>query len=70
MVVLTTFYETAKEAYEHRQNVDSLKTALENKQAEVDPIQTQIDELNNTAMQELDYSAINDLTNFPRFKNF
>ena len=52
----TTFYETAKEAYEHRQNVDSLKTALENKQAEVDPYQTQIDELNNTAMQELDYS--------------
>ena len=26
-----TFYETVKEAYEHRQNVDSLKTALANK---------------------------------------
>ena len=66
----TTFYETAKEAYEHRQNVDSLKTALENKQAEVDPYQTQIDELNNTAMQELDYSAINDLTNFKDLQEF
>ena len=66
----TTFYETAKEAYEHRQNVDSLKTALENKQAEVDPYQTQIDELNNTAMQELDYSAINDLTNFKDYQEF
>ena len=66
----TTFYETAKEAYEHRQNVDSLKTALENKQAEVDPYQTQIDELNNTAMQELDYSAINDLTNFKDHQEF
>ena len=66
----TTFYETAKEAYEHRQNVDSLKTALENKQAEVDPYQTQIDELNDTAMQELDYSAINDLTNFKDHQEF
>ena len=66
----TTFYETAKEAYEHRQNVDSLKTALKNKQDEVDPYQTQIDELNNTAMQELDYSAINDLTNFKDHQEF
>jgi len=66
----TTFYETAKEAYEHRQNVDSLKTALKNKQDEVDPYQTQIDELNNTAMQELDYGAINDLTNFKDHQEF
>jgi len=66
----STFYETAKEAYEHRQNVDSLKTALKNKQDEVDPYQTQIDELNNTAMQELDYSAINDLTNFKDHQEF
>ena len=66
----STFYETAKEAYEHRQNVDSLKTALNNKQDEVDPYQTQIDELNNTAMQELDYGAINDLTNFKDHQEF
>tara|TARA_B100001057_G_scaffold53610_1_gene47593 strand:- start:2029 stop:3801 length:1773 start_codon:yes stop_codon:yes gene_type:complete len=66
----TTFYETAKEAYEHRQNVDSLKTALKNKQDEVDPYQTQIDELNNTAMQELDYSAINELTSYKDHQEF
>ena len=66
----TTYYETAKEAYEHRQNVDSLKTALENKKAEIDPYQQQIDELNNTAMQEVDWSAINDLTNFKDHQEF
>ena len=66
----STYYETAKEAYEHRQNVDSLKTALENKKAEVDPYQQQIDELNNTAMQEVDWSAINDLTNFKDHQEF
>ena len=47
-----------------------MKTALKNKQDEVDPYQTQIDELNNTAMQELDYSAINDLTNFKDHQEF
>ena len=66
----TTYYETAKEAYEHRQNVDSLKTALENKKAEIDPYQQQIDELNNTAMQEVDWSAINDQTNFKDHQEF
>jgi len=66
----TTYYETAKEAYEHRQNVDSLKTALENKKDEVDPYQTQIDELNSTAMQEVDWTAINDLTSFKDHQEF
>jgi DNA repair exonuclease SbcCD ATPase subunit len=66
----TVFYETAKEAYEHRQNVDSLKTALTNKQDETDPYQTQIDELNNSAMQEVNWDVINELTNFKEHQEF
>ena len=66
----TTFYETAKEAYEHRQNVDSLKTALKNKQDEVDPYQTQIDELQNSAMQEVDWVPVNELTNLKDHQEF
>jgi|TARA_B110000908_G_scaffold170787_1_gene231376 DNA repair exonuclease SbcCD ATPase subunit len=66
----TTFYESAKEAYDHRQNVDSLKTALENKKDEDDPYQTQIDELNNSAMQVIDWSPINDLTSFKEHQEF
>ena len=66
----TTFYESAKEAYDHRQNVDSLKTALENKKDEDDPYQTQIDELNNSAMQVIDWSPINDLTSFKENQEF
>ena len=66
----TTFYETAKEAYEHRQNVDSLKTALQNKQDEVDPYQTQIDELQNSAMQEVDWVPVNELTNLKDHQEF
>jgi DNA repair exonuclease SbcCD ATPase subunit len=66
----TVFYDTAKEAYDHRQNVDSLKQALANKQDDVDPYQTQIDELNNTAMQEIDWTPVNDLTDYKEHQDF
>ena len=65
-----TFYETAKEAYEHRQNVDSLKTALQNKEEESDPYQTQIDELNTSAIQEISWEPINELTNYKEHQEF
>jgi len=65
-----TFYETAKEAYEHRQNVDSLKQALQTKQEETDPYQAQIDELNTSAMQEVSWDSINELTNYKEHQEF
>ena len=65
-----TFYETAKEAYEHRQNVDSLKQALQTKQEETDPYQAQIDELNTSAMQEISWEPINELTNYKEHQEF
>ena len=66
----TTFYESAKEAYDHRQNVDGLKQALKSKQEEIDPYQTQIDNLTSTAMQELDWSAVNELTSYKEHQEF
>ena len=66
----SVFYETAKEAYEHRQNVDSLKTALEAKQTEADPYQAQIDELNNSAIQEINWGSVNELTTFKEHQEF
>ena len=66
----TTFYESAKEAYDHRQNVDGLKQALKSKQEETDPYQTQIDNLTSTAMQELDWSAVNELTSYKEHQEF
>ena len=66
----TTFYETAKEAYEHRQNVDSLKQAWDAKQQEEDPYQAQIDELNNSAIQEIDWTPVNDLTTYKDHQEF
>ena len=65
-----TFYETAKEAYEHRSNVDNLKRSLENKHNEEDPYQTQINELTDTAIQEIDWSVVNELTNVKDHQEF
>ena len=66
----TTFYDTAKEAYEHRQNVDSLKTALTNKQDEIDPYQTQIDDLSSSALVEVNWNIVNELTNLKEHQEF
>ena len=66
----TTFYDTAKEAYDHRQNVDSLKRTLENKVEEVDPYELQINDLTSTAIQEVDWSKMNDLDNLKEHQEF
>jgi|TARA_B110000908_G_scaffold4215_1_gene5493 DNA repair exonuclease SbcCD ATPase subunit len=66
----TTFYDSAKEAYDHRQNVDSLKQALANKENDTDPYQSQIDELNNAAMQDIDWTSVNTLTDYKEHQDF
>lgn len=66
----TTFYETAKEAYEHRNNVESLRTAWESKKEEQDPYQEQIDELKNSAIQEITWDAVNELTSYKEHQDF
>jgi DNA repair exonuclease SbcCD ATPase subunit len=65
-----TFYETAREAYEHRNNVDSLIKSMESRKVEVDPYQDQIDDLNNTAMQEIDWKVMNDLNTLKEHQEF
>ena len=66
----STYYETMREAYEHRNNVDSLKQTLETKQAEADPYEEQIEELRNTAIQSIDWSQINSLNDLKEHQEF
>ena len=63
-----TFYETAKEAYEHRGNVENLKKALQEKEEETDPYQEQIDDLKDTALQEVNWDTINELKSTKNIK--
>lgn len=65
-----TFYENAKEAYEHRNNVENLKSASISKTQEVDPYQEQIDDLKTTAIQVVDWSNINVLTQLKEHQEF
>ena len=66
----TTFYEAAKEAYEHRNNVDNLKQTLLSKEQEADPYQAQINDLTNTALQDINWSTVNELTNVKEHQDF
>ena len=65
-----TFYETAKEAYQHRSNVDSLKQSLKEKTDELDPYTEQIDDLEKTAIQEVNWDAVNELNDTKDHEDF
>jgi len=64
------FYETAKEAYEHRGNVENLKKVLTEKEEETDPYQEQIDDLKHTALQEVNWDILNELTSLKDHQDF
>ena len=65
-----TFYESIKEAYDHRSNVDNLKQSLLNKEEEQDPYEKQIKELKTEAIQEIDWAIINELDLFKEHQEF
>lgn len=66
----TTFYEKIEDAYEHKNNLENLVIQLQNKIEESDPFSEQIDELENTAIQEIDWSLINELTRLKDHQEF
>ena len=66
----TTFYDTAKEAYEHRSNVENLKSTLSRTESEEDPYQTQINDLNETAIQEVKWDTVNELVSYKDHQEF
>jgi DNA repair exonuclease SbcCD ATPase subunit len=57
-----TYYDTLEQALKHQNNLSSLETALGQRQQETDPYQEQIDDLTNTALQEISWDTINELT--------
>ena len=66
----TVFYDTAKEAYEHRSNVENLKQALDARADEEDPYTAQINDLNETAIQKIDWGVVNELTSYKEHQEF
>jgi DNA repair exonuclease SbcCD ATPase subunit len=65
-----TYYDTVEEALKHQNNLAGLESALSNRQQEVDPYQEQIDELRDTAIQEISWDNINNLTTLKDHQEF
>jgi len=65
-----TFYETEAEALGHKNNLDNLEKSLLEKADEKNPYQEQIDDLKKTAIQTVDWTAINDLTKLKDHQEF
>ena len=57
-----TFYDTEAEALGHMNNLKSLEAAIAARSDEVNPYNEQIDELRKTAIQEISWDNINELT--------
>jgi DNA repair exonuclease SbcCD ATPase subunit len=65
-----TQYDKIEEAYNHRSTVESLQKDLATKEAEVNPYTEQINELKNSAVQEIDWNTVNELTNIKDHQEF
>ena len=65
-----TFYDQESDAIHHQATVDNLIKQLETKLAEVDPYTEQIAEMQTTAVEEITYDTINDLTNVKDHQEF
>jgi DNA repair exonuclease SbcCD ATPase subunit len=65
-----TYYDTVEQALKHQNNLKTLETQLTVKADETDPYQEQIDELRNTAMQEITWDNVNALTSLKEHQEF
>jgi chromosome segregation ATPase len=63
-------YDNLEQALNHKSTLDSLEKDLAAKQAETNPYLDQIEELKNTAVQEIDWSALNDLVKVKEHQEF
>ena len=65
-----TFYDNVNDAHNHRSTLSTLTSQLQNKQDEVDPYTDQIAEMETTAVQEISWDSINDLTRLQQHQEF
>lgn len=57
-----TYYDTVEQALKHQNNLKTLENQLVQKSHDIDPYQEQIDELTDTALQEISWDTVNTLT--------
>jgi len=65
-----THYDTEAQAIKHNSQLENLITQIENKTVEVDPYGEQIIEMENKALQEINFDKINKLTRTMEHQKF
>jgi DNA repair exonuclease SbcCD ATPase subunit len=65
-----TEYNTLNEAYEHQNKINQLKYDLTNAENEANPYAEQIDSLQATGLQEVDWAEVNRLTELKEHQDF
>jgi DNA repair exonuclease SbcCD ATPase subunit len=65
-----TYYDTVEQALKHQNNLKTLETQLQVKAGETDPYQEQIDELTDTAIQEITWDRVNELSTLKDHQEF
>lgn len=65
-----THYDDAEEAYNHKSHLQRLRKELDTKANETDPYKEQIEELENTGLQDINYTAINRLQKLQEHQEF
>ena len=65
-----TFYDTEAEALGHKNNLDGLEKSLTTRATESNPYEEQIIELKKTAIQEINWEAVNALTKLKDHQEF
>lgn len=66
----TTFYEVESDAFEHRSSMSNLLAQITAKQSEEDPYADQIKDMKESALVEISYDLINQLTNIKEHQEF
>ena len=65
-----TYYDTVEQALKHQNNLKTLEQQLTIKSVETDPYQEQIDELTDTAIQEITWDNVNNLSSLKDHQEF
>lgn len=65
-----TYYDVVEQALKHQNNLKTMESQLQIKSGETDPYQEQIDELKHTAIQEINWDSVNNLTTLKDHQEF
>jgi len=66
----TVFYDSLEQALNHRNTVETLRKDLAGRQADVDPYEEQISDMQGQALQTVSYDALNELTRVQDHQDF